>query len=128
MSIFQIREQSTHHRSHAARVLDKIVLFIDSYVCQCSSARERMTVVCQPTVKHVLLKMIRNLASHTDCAELHVSTRQTLRHRDQIRDDVPVIDREPLSGTTETGHHFVRDQKNAVLIAKNTQALHVTIG
>src|SRR6185369_15445719 len=65
--------------------------------------------------------------SHADSAELHVRARQTLSHRDQIRNHFPVIDREPLSSATETRHHFICDQKYAVLVAKRTQALHVTI-
>src|SRR5215213_1145155 len=127
MSSFEVLEQFAHHSSHAARILDQIVLFINGDVCQRSSTRKRVAVISQPTVEHILLKVIRNPASHTDCAELHVCTRQTFCHRDQIRNDFPVIDREPLSGTTETSHYLVSDQKNAVLVTKSAQALHVTV-
>src|SRR5689334_14287979 len=86
-----------------------------------------MAVVSQTTVENILLKMIRDLPPHPDRAELHVSTRQTFRHRDQIRNYFPMIDREPLSGTTKSGHDFVGNQENPVLIAKRAQALHVTV-
>src|SRR5215207_11688139 len=111
MSLFEVLEQSAHHSAHAARILDEIVVFINCDVCQSSSTRKRVAVVSQPTVEHILLKVIRNLASHTDCAELHVSTRQPLRHRDQIGNDFPVIDRKPLSRTTKTSHDFISDQE-----------------
>ena len=62
--------------------------------------------------------LVRNLASHPDCAKLHVRTRQTFRHRDQIGNDFPMIDREPFSSAAKPSHHFVCDQKNAVFVAQ----------
>src|SRR6185503_1577345 len=46
---------------------------------------------------------------------------------DQIRHDFPVVDREPFASAPETGHHFIGDQENAVLVAKITQALDVSV-
>src|SRR5215213_11075211 len=128
MTTFQILEQPAHHRAHASRVLDQMVFFVDGNRRQRCGAREWMTVVSQATVKNILLKVICDLASHADCAQLHVSARQTFRHRDQIGNDFPVIDREPLARATKPGHHFVSDQKYPVLVAQITQALHVTVG
>src|SRR5688572_20130353 len=86
-----------------------------------------MAVVSQTAVKEVLLKMLSNVASHAHRAELHVRACQSLRHRYQVGLDFPVVYREPLAGTTKAGHHFVRDQQDAMLVANVAQALHVTI-
>ena len=123
MPAFEILEQPTHHRPHAPRILDQIVFFIHSDRRQCRRASERMTVVSQTTVKDILFKVVRDPASHAHSAKLHVRARQSLRHRDQIRNDFPVIDREPFSSATKTRHHFIGDQHDAVLVAKIAQAL-----
>src|SRR5689334_25235598 len=116
MPLLEILEQPAHHLSHLPRILDQIVLFIHRYIRERRSARERVAVVSQTTIENILLKMIRDLTSHPDCTELHVSTRQTLCHRDQIRNYFPVIDREPFPRTTKTGHHFISDQENPVFV------------
>src|SRR5204863_8149369 len=127
MPALKILEQTTHHSPHTPRVCYQIIFFINGNRRECGGASQRVTVVSKSTVKNVLLKVIGNLASHAYGPELHVRARQTFRHRYQIWFNPPVIDREPLAGTTKTGHHFVGNQKNAVLIAKLAQPLHITV-
>ena len=39
-----------------------------------------------------------------------------------------MIDREPLAGAAEAGHHLVADHQDAVLRAQLAHALHVAVG
>src|SRR5690242_10054244 len=123
MFLFEVFHQPAHHRSHATRILDQIVFFIYRNRCKSGGTCEWMTIVSKTTEEDVVLEVIGNLTSHAHCAECYIRARQSLRHRDQIRHDFPVVDREPLASASETGHHFVGDQENAVLVAKITQAL-----
>src|SRR5438132_2294700 len=38
-----------------------------------------------------------------------------------------MVHREPLASATESGHHFVGNQKDAVLVAQSAQPLHVAV-
>jgi hypothetical protein len=86
-----------------------------------------VTIVSKTTEEDVVLEMIGNLTSHANRAECYIRARESFRHRDQIRHNFPVVDREPFASAPETGHHFVGDQKNAVLVAKITQALQISV-
>src|SRR6185503_7605278 len=127
MSRLEILEQSTHQRAHAPRVVNQFVFLVDSDRRDCGSAGKRMTVVSKAAVENILLKMISDLPSHTNCAQRDISARQTLRHRHQIRHDLPMIDREPFTRATKARHHFISDQQDAVLVAKIAQPLHVAV-
>ena len=50
--------------------------------------------------------------------ERDVARVDPLRDREDVGDDVPVLDAEPLARASEAGHYFVGDQKNAVLVAQ----------
>ena len=61
-----------------------------------------MAVVGEPSVKHLVLEMLCNLTAHADGAERQVAAGQSLRHRDEIGYDVPVVHGKPLAGAAET--------------------------
>src|ERR1700752_70050 len=123
----EIFEHSTHDCTHAPRILDQLILFVDGDCREACGAGEWVTVVSQSAVKDIIPEVIGNLASHAHRAELHVSTRQTFGHRDQVGNDFPVIDREPLTSATKPRHHFISNQENAVLVAKISKTLNVTV-
>src|SRR5215831_208004 len=66
--------------------------------------------------------------THSDGAQGQVTCRQSLSHRDQVGDNFPVIDGEPLAGSSESGHDLVGNNQDAVLVAYFAHALHVAIG
>src|SRR6185503_20525390 len=86
-----------------------------------------MTVVSKSAEEDILFKVILDLPTHAYRAKRHVRACQSLRHRDQIGHDFPVVDREPLAGATEARHHFIGDKHDAVLVTQIAQSLHVSI-
>lgn len=51
----------------------------------------------------------------------------TLSHGHDVRYDVPVINSEPLSGSTVASHDFVANQEDSVFVAKLAKTLQVTL-
>jgi hypothetical protein len=49
-------------------------------------------------------------------AERDVARVDALRDREDVRNDVPVVDAEPLAGAAEARHHLVGDQHDPVAI------------
>src|SRR6185436_19004600 len=123
MSTLKVFEETAHYLSHATRALNEIIFFVDCNRCQRCGTSKRVAVICQTTVEHVLLKMICDVSSHSNGAELNIGTRQTLSHRDQIGFDVPVVNGEPCSGSSKTCHHFISNQKDAVLVTQVSESL-----
>ena len=60
-----------------------------------------------------------------DATQWHVAGGDALGEGDQVGDDVEVLDREPLSGPAEAGHHLVGDHHDAVPVADLPHAGHV---
>ncbi len=54
--------------------------------------------------------------------------RDALRHRDHIRPDAGVLDREHLAGAPHPGLDFVGDEEDAMLLRDRAQALHELVG
>ena len=87
-----------------------------------------MAVVGEAAVEHLVLEVIGDLAADADGAKRDIRARQSLRHDEDVRHDLPVIDGEPLAGPAEPGHHFVADQQDAVLVAQRAHAFEIAIG
>ena len=60
--------------------------------------------------------------------EGHVAGVDALRHREDVRHDLPVLAGEPLAGAAEAGHHLVEDQHDAVPVAHLADRLQVAVG
>src|ERR1700754_410916 len=127
MAILHLFHETAHQPAHLARVFEQLVFLVNAYGRETRGARERMAVVSQTAVEEVLLEVLGNLPSHSDRTQLHVSTRQSLRHRHQIRHYLPMVYRKPLAGAAKPSHHFVGNQHDSVLVTKLTQSLHVSI-
>lgn len=91
------------------RLLNEAILFIHVNRRQRCGAGERMAVVGESGTKHLLGEVIRNVTSHAKSSEWHIGTRETLCHGDHVGDYTPVIHGEPLPGSAEAAHHFVRN-------------------
>ena len=101
MPLLKSRQQLLHQHAHAPRVVDQPVVLVDLNRRERRRARQRMAVVGEAAVEHLVPKMIRDRPAHADGAERHVRARQPLRHRQDVGHDVPVIDRKPLAGAAE---------------------------
>src|ERR1700692_2263880 len=87
-----------------------------------------MAVVSEPSVENFVLKMLRDVVTHADRAERKIAGSQSLGHGDHVGNNVPVIDGEPFASAPETGHHFVGNHQDAVLVAELAQAGEIAIG
>ena len=75
--------------------------FVDADGSQGGGAAKRVTVIGEAPSEHPIAEMVGNWLSQPHRAERHVSARETLGHGQQIGNDMPVIDGEPLAGATE---------------------------
>ena len=60
-----------------------------------------MAVVSESSIKHIRLEVLRQRPPQSNGAKRHIRARQPLRHRQNVGDDVPMIDREPFAGAAE---------------------------
>src|SRR4030095_35642 len=86
-----------------------------------------MIVISKAAIKHVALKVITDVMSHANGAELDIRARQAFRHRYQIRDNVPMVHRKPLTRASKTSHHLISDQEYSIFVAKSTQVCQIAI-
>ena len=56
-----------------ARVLDQPVVFVDLDRRERRGARQRMAVVGQPAVEHLVLELCGDRTAHADAPQLHVA-------------------------------------------------------
>ena len=81
-----------------------------------------MSVVRQATWEWLLIERVRYLRRHRHTSKRKISGRETLRHGDDVRDDLPVVDGEPLPCPAQARHDLVAYEEDAVLITKSSQA------
>src|SRR5260221_6080568 len=86
-----------------------------------------MTVVSESAIEHFVIKVLRNMSPHSDSAQRNVTRSKSLRHANQVRDNLPVIDSKPLTRAAKARHHLVSDHQNPVLVAQFPHALEVSI-
>ena len=72
--------------------------------------------------------LVDDLAARDHRAERDVARVDPLRDGDDVRDDVPVLAREPPPGAAEAGHHLVEDQQDPVAVADLADRLEVAVG
>src|SRR6266852_2364451 len=90
-----------HHLAHSAGVADHVVLFVSLDRAQRRRAGERVTVVGQAAIEDVLLEVASDFRAHADGAKWDVAAGESLRHGDDVRDHLPMVDCKPLAGPTE---------------------------
>ena len=117
-----------HDLAETSRVLEQPILFVYGDVGEGRGAADGVAAVGQAAVVEVRVEMPRDLVIHRDSAERQVRRGQALGHRHQIRDGVPVVDREPAPGSAEAGHHLVGDHEDVVTVADLADALDVAVG
>src|SRR5258708_39176086 len=87
-----------------------------------------MTVVSESAIEHFVIKVLRNMSPHSDSAQRNVTRCKSLRHANQVGNDLPVIDSKPLTRAAKARHHLVSDHQNPVLVTQFPHALHISIG
>ncbi len=119
---------AAHHLAHSGGALDQPVLLVDRDRGQRRRATHRVRVVGQAAEEDLVAERLGDRAAHADRAERQVRRGQALGHRDQVRDDAPVVDRPPLAGAAEACHDLIGDEPDAVAIAHLANALQVAVG
>ena len=69
-----------------------------------------------------------DLVAHDGGAERQVTARDALRHRHQIRIEIPETRREPGAEAAEAGDHLVGDEQDLVAAAQLAQIPQVAVG
>ena len=124
----QLRQLDAEDLAHRGRVLDDALLLEGLDRRDGRSARERMARVGEPAGEELRADELLDRGADGHRAERHVARVDALGHRDDVRDDVPVVDREPLAGAAEAGHHLVGDQQDPVPVADLADRLQVAVG
>ena len=95
MTSGQILVMAAHHRVEPGGMLDQAVLLVDPDGRERRGARDRVARVGQAAVVERRVEVLRDLVVHRDGPERQIRRGQALGHRHEIRDRVPVVDREP---------------------------------
>ncbi len=87
-----------------------------------------MARVGEPAGEELSTYPVRNVPPEDHRPERDVSRVDALRHRDDVRDDVPVLTRKPAAGSAESRHHLVEDEQDPVPVAHVPNRLEVAVG
>ena len=116
------------HLAHAPRVADHVVLLVCLQRAERRSAAKGMRVVGEPPIEGVLVEVRGDVRPHAHRPERHIRRGKALGQRDQVRDDPPVIHREPAPGAAEPRHDLVAHHQDPVAVAQRPHALEVSVG
>src|SRR6476660_9853896 len=112
-----LREQ----RAHFSCALDQIFLIDDFQRCQ--STRHCEIVAAEGcgvhnAAIHAAKRLLINFAAGDNCAARHVTAAQRFREGDDVGLQIPMLESEHLTRSTEAGLDFIRDQQRSVFAAK----------
>src|SRR5262245_2715333 len=128
MLVEQLLMVPGHDLAHLRRVLDQAVLLIHADRRDRRGQRQRVRVVGQAAVEHVLVEVLIHLRRQSDRPKRDVRRRQSLGHRHDVGHHAPVVHGEPLPRAAEPGHDLVGDQQDPVPVAELAHALQVAAG
>ena len=126
--LFERLMVTLHQRAHPPGVPNHVVFLVGADGAERRGAGQRVAVVGEPAIEHVLLEVRGDLRPHPDGAERNVAAGQPFGHGDQVGDDLPMVDRKPRTRAAEPRHDLVADHQDPVAIAQLADALEVTIG
>ena len=101
-----------------ARLLEHALVLEDVDGRHRRRTRERVTGVREPPGIDPLVEGGGDRVRNDDAAERDVPRVHAFGEADQVRANVPVLDREPFATPPESGHDLVGDEHDAVLIAQ----------
>ena len=116
-----------HQLAHPSRSLDQAILLVDIDDRQCRGAAHGMAVVGQAATEGLVGEGIRDALPHRHRSQRQVGGGQALGHGEDVRDDAPMVDGEPLAGATEAAHHLVGDHHDAVAVADLAHTLEIAV-
>ena len=128
MPLGELRELDAEHLAGRGCLLDDALLLEGLDRGDAGRARERMAAVRQAAREVPRARPLRDRLAHDHRAERDVARVDALGDRQDVRHDVPVVDREPLAGAAEAGHHLVADQQDPVPVARLADRLQVAVG
>ena len=86
-----------------------------------------MPRIREPAGEELVAHPVGDMRPEDHRAERDVARVDPLRHRDDVRDDVPVLAREPAAGPAEARHHLVEDEQDPVAVAHLADRLEVAV-
>ena len=113
--------------SHLGRVLDDPLLAERLDRGDADGTRERMPAVREPACEHLVADPRSDRLADRHRSEGDIAGVNALGQREDVGHDVPMVDGEPPSGASEAGHHLVRDQEDAVLVAGLADRLQIAV-
>ena len=116
-----------HDGLQTVRVAHQVVVLHHLDRGERGGARQRVRVVGEASVEHVVLEVPGDRGRDRERAERQVGGGQPFRGRHQVRHDPPVVHREPLARAPEPAHDLVGDQHDPVPGAELAHALQVAI-
>ena len=114
--------------SNRFRILENFLIFINLDGRECGGAGKRVTVIGQASREHVTIKEVGNLLTDDHCAKRNVTGGNSLRGRDDVGRDIPIIHGKPFAGASPSAHDFVGDQEDSVLVANLAHTGPILIG
>ena len=106
-------------------MLDDALLLEDVDAGHGRRARQRVSAVGEATGELTLAERVGDALADDHATERQIARVHALGEADEVGGDVPVLDGEPLAATTESRHHLVGDEHDAVLVAHGAHALEV---
>ena len=85
-----------------------------------------MTAVGESAWVHAVFECVSNLLADHNTTEWYVTGVDTLREANEVWCNIPMVDSEPFTATTETGHYFIAHHHDAVAIAQFANTLQVS--
>src|SRR5262245_40551726 len=128
MLVLQPAQVLAEDRAHLRGVLDDALLLERLDRGDRGRARERMAGVGEAAGEVLVARPVRDRLADDHRAEWDVARVDPLRDAEDVGDDVPVLDAEPLARPAEAGHHLVGDQEDSVLVAHLADRLEVAVG
>ena len=104
-------------RAEGAHVLEDALVLEDLHRGDRGGAGKRVAGVGEPAGVGTVVEGGGDLRGDDDAAERHVAGVDPLREGDEVGDDAPPVDGEPLAAPAEAGHDLVGDHDDAVLVA-----------
>ena len=86
-----------------------------------------MTVISKSSIKHFLVKVPRDMLPHAHRAQRKITGSKSLRHAQQVWNDIPVVNRKPRARPPKPRHHFIGNHQNSILVAQFPYPFQISI-
>ena len=127
VALGELRQLLAEHVARGSSLLDDPLVLERLDRCDSGGTRERVPRVREAAGEEPVLDRVVDVVAHGHRAERDVARVDALGGRDDVRDDVPVLAREPAAGPAPARHHLVEDEQDAVAVAHLPDRLEVAV-